>query len=667
MKGRTDFRRTTVSFIVIALCVFGAQAAQAEKKPVPYKPGQRMAMPMHTPVFTPPAQQTITPPVTVDPAAQKESLTVADDRTKTLSANCSPKADAIPSESPYTEKTGIFDSVNGALDDAGLFLKDGEYELAIVSDEHIDRASWIKADFTAAGQSFTIPSQAGTTAIFEGNWQQFIDNAKEYALRFISLGAGNTYEIVIIDGSGAELRFPIAGEGGILGANTGKNQTAIASFDWLASKAPEGFDWSNIAGVKIQATQPGWLLVGDLQVVGFNENYDIAMGVAGHDLQGPGWRQRLDNYVSYAGQQPSVGTYFTTIFEPLKEKADSDDHYSDIAQRAQALEKLGVVPAVTLEFRSWAQITGDQDKIDAERERFNKLNAGGISYDDFINDYVNQNKVLDAVNEGRLDPILAAVAKQMKQLGPEPVYLRLFHEPYWWFPWGMREEADIQKFKDAWVHVGQIFEKARASNVKFVMTLDPAEPGGSSWSEVAAIPGKYLSVVELDGYTDAYLRQNQNLSANELFTKKLTEIDWQLKLTYPDAATRPAIALGEFAFSGGDYFTKEQAYSWFASDLEHRAFPINRFSVLYTYQAGPRPTADGLNYSPAQEGNWSATWQPESPWYPTLMQNLDSSVGLWQPEKKIPAAMYRWHSVMQKLLTKFRSRWWSDDPWQRFR
>ncbi|MDD5347963.1 MAG: glycosyl hydrolase [Candidatus Omnitrophica bacterium] len=667
MRHREQFGLSVPVLTCILLCIFTMQAAHADQKAALRTPGRHMAMPVYRPGSHPPAGQIAPPTPAALPGLGQEAPTLADDGDKTLAVNCPAKLDSIPAESPYAERTGIFDSIDGAIQDTGLFLKDGEYELAIVPDEHIGQASWIKADFTAAGQSFTIPSQAAGTALFDADWSGFIDNPGDYALRFISLGAGNTFDIVIVDGSGKELRFPIAGDGGILGANTGKNQTAIAGFDWLASKAPGGFDWSDIRGVKIEATQPGWLLIGDLQVVAFNEDYDVAMGVAGHDLQGPGWRRRLDNYVSYAGQKPSVGTYFTTIFEPIREKCDGDDHYSDIVERAEALERLDVVPAVTLEFRSWAQITGDQEKIAAERTRFDSLNAGGISYDDFINDYVNLNRVLDAVNEGKLDPILQAVARQMKQLGPEPVYLRLFHEPYWWFPWGIREQSDIQKFKDAWVRVGQIFENAGADNVKFVMTLDPAEPGGSSWSEVAAIPAKYLSVVELDGYTDPNLRQNQNLSANELFTKKLTEIDWQLKLTYPDPADRPTIALGEFAFSGGDYFTKEQAYSWFAGDLMHRAFPVNRFSVLYTYQAGPRPAVDALNYSPPQEGYWSATWQPEAPWYPDLMKDLKSGVGLWQPDKKPPTVLHRWQTFIHRWLEQFLRLTRSHNPWFNFR
>lgn len=369
------------------------------------------------------------------------------------------------------------------------------------------------------------------------------------------------------------------------------------------------------------------MLITDIQIVSLNPGYDIAMGVAGHDLQGAGWRERLDNYVSYFGQSPSIGTYFTTIFEPIRESQDSDDHYSDTIERAAALTDAGTVPAVTLELRSWAQLSGDQAKIDQERIRFNSVNAGGIAYDDFIAGYVNQNRVLDAVNAGLLDPYLKKLASDLADTG-DPVYIRLFHEPYWWFPWGIKEEPDIQKFKDAWTRVGQTFEAEGASNVFFIMTLDPAQPGLDAWSEVAAIPSKYLAVVELDGYTDPTLRQNADLSANELFTKKLTEISWQLQMLYPDAQTRPSIALGEFAFTGGQYMNKEQAYTYFINDLIHRAYPINRFSLLYTYKPGPRPAVDALDYSPVQEGYWSAAWQPEEPWYSELLENLDGTIGI---------------------------------------
>jgi len=382
----------------------------------------------------------------------------------------------------------------------------------------------------------------------------------------------------------------------------------------------------------VRADQPGWMLISDIQIVQLDEQADIVMGVGGHDLQGTGWRQRLDNYEDYFGQKPSVGTYFTTILEPISEDSDADDHYSDIAQRADALGVLDVIPAVTLEFRSWAQITiangtdsNAAEKIVAERERFNNFNRDKsdnlvLSYDDFINIYVNQNRVLDAVNAGLLDPILHTIADQMSELGP--VYLRLFHEPYWWFPWGMRVEADIAKFRAAWVHIGQIFEQEGADNVMFVMTFDPAEPGGTDWSEVTAIPSQYLDVVELDGYTDPVLRQNAWMSANELFAKKLTEIAWQLEIVYPDPATRPSIALGEFAFTGGEAGrSKEQVYDWFIHDLKNRAYSVTRFSILYTHLPGPRPTVDGINYSPPQEGNWGASWQPEE-WYRGLLEKL---------------------------------------------
>jgi hypothetical protein len=509
--------------------------------------------------------------------------------------------------------------------DVSSLVKSGDYSLSIVSDQNIQSARWIKADFTSAGQSFTIPA----SVINSSDWQAFADDPTGYALRFITLGAANSYDLILTDNNGTQIRFPVSGAGGILGGVSTFNQTAIADFAWLIGKAPAGFDWKNVASFSLVATQPGWQLMTDIQIIRLNSSYQVAMGIAGHDLQGAGWRERLDNYTRYFGQKPTVGTFFTTIFEPIRESQDSNDHNSDIIERATALTGMGTVPAITLEFRSWAQKTQDQAQICAERALFNSINAGGISYDDFITNYLNQNKVLDAVNAGLLDPYLKALASDLAAFN-SPVYVRLFHEPYWWFPWGMREQADIQKFKDAWMRVGQIFETAGADNVNFVMTLDPAQPGEGSWSEVTAIPSKYLAVVELDGYTDPYLRQNADLSANELFTQKLTEIAWQLQIVYPDAAMRPSIALGEFAFTGGQQSSKQQVYDYFISDLIHRAYPIDRFSLLYTYQAGPRPADDSLNYSPAQEDYWSASWQPEDPWYSSLLNDLDNRLGIWK-------------------------------------
>ena len=505
--------------------------------------------------------------------------------------------------------------------------KSGDYTLSVVSDSHIQSASWIKADFTAANQSFTIPAQSSVnnTGVFTSDWKAFADNPSEYALRFVTLGSVSSYDLVLTDENSKQIRFPVAGSGGVLGGISTNNQTAIADFNWLKSKAPSDFDWGNVKEFSVVSTQPGWVLISDIQIQKLNSDYKVAMGVAGHDLQGAGWRERLDNYAQYFGQKPSVGTFFTTIFEPIEEMQDSDDHYSDMIQRSSALTDIGVVPAITLEFRSWAQITQDQAKISLERDRFNAANSGGITYDDFITNYVNQNKVLDAVNQGLLDPYLNKLATDLAAL-KDPVYVRLFHEPYSWFPWGMQEQGDVQKFKDAWIRVGSIFEAKNASNVNFIMTFDPTDPG---FSEVLAIPSKYLAAIELDGYTDPTLRQNANLSANELFTKKLTEITWQLEILYPDPAKRPSISIGEFAFSGGDYMTKEQAYTYFINDMIHRAYPINRFSLLYTYQSGPRPTVQGLNYSPAQEGYWSASWQPDNPWYTNLLNNLDDQLGIY--------------------------------------
>ncbi|MFA5101462.1 MAG: hypothetical protein WC547_11310, partial [Candidatus Omnitrophota bacterium] len=106
----------------------------------------------------------------------------------------------------------------------------------------------------------------------------------------------------------------------------------------------------------------------------------------------------------------------------------------------------------------------------------------------------------------------------------------------------------------------------------------------------------------------------------------------QLQVSYPDIALRPSIAIGEFAFSGDVSAgrPKDQVYSWFIRDIEHRAYPFTRFSLLYTYLAGPRPATDALNYSPPQEGYWSASWQPESPWYNGLLNELGSVTGFWQ-------------------------------------
>ncbi|PIQ88043.1 MAG: hypothetical protein COV73_00935, partial [Candidatus Omnitrophica bacterium CG11_big_fil_rev_8_21_14_0_20_43_6] len=585
-------------------------------------------------------------------ASQKNQLSVIP-ATQQASLSADP---FNPKEPAYyvEDGAGVFQSLHGVsmnqydLVTMGAMLTSGEYDLAIVGDEHIgNQASLIKADFTAAGQYFNIHyrTQYGAPAydIYDQNWEVFADNPNNYALRFITLGEGNTYSVILKDAQGRQLVFPVGGEGGLIGANSWKNQVAIGSFSWLLTKAPVGFDWSRVTDFRIRADQAGMMLISDIQIVRFNPDYDIAMGVAGHDLQNdPGensanWRQRLGN-INYFGQPASIYTYFTTIFEPINKDPGTLEHYSDIVERANALRVANRIPSVTLEFRSWAQIAlangtdaGVAAKIAAERARFNQTNAGGITYDNFINNYVNQNKVLDAVNAGLLDPILNATASQMKDLGP--IYLRLFHEPYSWFPWGMREQTDIQKFKDAWIHVGQIFEAAGASNVRFVMTLDPFEPGGASWSEVTAIPAEYLDVVELDGYTDPVLRKNANLSSNELFTKKLTEIAWQLELVYPDASVRPSIAIGEFAFSGDAAAgrPKDQVYNWFIHDLIYGAYPyLTRFSILNTYLAGPRPQVNALNYSPAQEGFWSATWQPESPWYNNLLVELGNAVGFWQ-------------------------------------
>lgn len=618
-------RQPLILAVLFYLC--GVSFCQAGK-PLPAEGERATLMPVYTQEFQQPSA--LLPGPSQQLPLQPAQPVLPDSKKVMPESN----PGTLPSQMPFIPAVGIFDSLNGPVQDADDLEKTGEFDLAVVSDQHIQEAKWIFADFSASGQGYAVPAvSASGEDLFEGDWSAYAQDPSGYALRFLTAGAGNTFELVIEDDGGKQIRFPIAGEGGILGGNSYRNQVAIASFDWLVSKAPEGFNWSAVQGFGVEATQPGWTLLGDIQVVEFNEAYDISMGIAGHDLQGPGWRQRLDNYQNYFGQEPSVGTFFTTIFEPVNEKRNESNHYSDIYQRSSALQKMGVVPAVTLEFRSWGQITGDQEKISAERERFNEANAGGIAYDEFISQYVSQNRVLDAVNEGKLDPLLKTIASSMGKLKSE-VYLRLFHEPYSWFPWGMREESDVQKFRDAWVHVGQIFEQEKASNVKFVMTLDPFEPGGASWSEVTAIPSQYLSAVELDAYTDPYFRQNANLTANELLTKKLTEIDWQLKVLYPDVSTRPTIALGEFAFSGGDYFSKEQAYSWFTNDLIHGAYPVNRFSVLNTYLAGPAPSADALNYSPPQENYWSAAWQPESPWYDSLLAGLQQTTGLWEKMKK---------------------------------
>ncbi|MBU1124471.1 MAG: hypothetical protein KKC84_00415, partial [Candidatus Omnitrophica bacterium] len=532
-------------------------------------------------------------------------------------------------------QTTVFSSLHGVFQNAVDLVANRamtyEGNVRVVADEHIAQGSWIYAGFSRSGEYFTIHHRTQNAAvsydIYNPDWSSFVADADTHVLRFLVLGEGNTFSIVLKDSLGHELAYPI---GEIL-ANSWHNQAAVVPFDWLLSRAPVGFNWSAVTDFMVRADQPGAMLISDIKVIDRATQAPIAMGVAGHDLQGTGWRHRVGNYIRYFGQPPSVGTYFTTIFEPIRETDDADNHYSDIVERATALEELGVTPAVTLEFRSWAQITQGMNsdetaaaKIDAERERFNRINRdnGGISYDDFIAGYVNENRVLDAVNAGLLDSLLHAIASEMS--GLDTIYLRLFHEPYFWFPWGMRARTDIVKFKDAWIHVGEIFEQEGARNVKFVMTLNPYEPGGRDWSEVTAIPSRYLDVVELDGYTDPVLRQNAALSANELFAKKLTEIEWQLNVLYEDAAERPAIALGEFAFTGEASVgrPKELIYEWFINDLIRGAYPLSRFSILNTYRAGPRPAVDALGYSPAQEGYWSAQWQPEEAWYPALLRSL---------------------------------------------
>ncbi|MBU1061642.1 MAG: S8 family serine peptidase, partial [Candidatus Omnitrophica bacterium] len=472
---------------------------------------------------------------------------------------------------PFESLIDAFNANSPASSFSEIGWQMGDASVGIVDDWHVPGMQWIKADFGTAYDWgwWGVELDPDGLHADKKDWSSLVIEPEQHTLRFHILGdfgATPPYLVMKIeDESSNQVVYPVEE---MLGLNT-NNQCVSLPFTWVLDRTPAGFDWSDVKEVSFgYDTTPdtigGWMLVSDIQVGRLSDEKRV-FGTGGHNLQNipldtsvDDWRTRTGVYQSEYGQSPVLATWFTTIFEPI-DSYGITNYYSDIMERNTEISSLlnVPIPSITMEFRSWAQITRDNGtdpdsiaKIEAERARFNSLNTGGITYDDFINDYINQNMVLDAVIEGELDPLLRNMAREMSGLGP--VYLRLFHEPYFWFPWGMRETGDVEKFKQAWDRIGQIFfgpTGEGANNVMFVMTLDPYDPG---FSVVDAIPYRYIHVIELDCYTDPVLRQNADLSANELSDRTMTEIEWQLTRLYPDPPERPTVRFGEFAFTGND-------------------------------------------------------------------------------------------------------------------
>ncbi|MGG3889423.1 glycoside hydrolase family 26 protein [Metabacillus fastidiosus] len=117
------------------------------------------------------------------------------------------------------------------------------------------------------------------------------------------------------------------------------------------------------------------------------------------------------------------------------------------------------------------------------------------------------------VNAGLLDEKLIKIANQLKYWnnGAE-IYLRIMHEVNGnWYGWSIGDSNinTNETYKEAFIHIVQIFKNAGAENIKLIYNIN-AENIGANTSFMDAYPGdEYVDYVSMDGYNWGTLKTSE--------------------------------------------------------------------------------------------------------------------------------------------------------------
>lgn len=154
----------------------------------------------------------------------------------------------------------------------------------------------------------------------------------------------------------------------------------------------------------------------------------------------------------------------------------------------------GKRPAIVLAFLDWGRYPDEAVLRDVYRsgsvlmltwEPWDAVSKKGIDY--------------DAVIEGKDNAYISGFAARLKAVG-KPVLLRFAHEMNGdWYPWS-GQKISPEKYRRLFRYVHGIFERAGATNVRWVFSVN-AENVPASNDHKACYPGeRFVDYVGLDGY-----------------------------------------------------------------------------------------------------------------------------------------------------------------------
>ncbi len=325
----------------------------------------------------------------------------------------------------------------------------------------------------------------------------------------------------------------------------------------------------------------------------------IMIGIARHDENMKDYLKpeiKLTERRDYYGEPIEIRTFFTTIFEP----------WENAEQFIKKIKSYNQLPSITLEFRSWAQMLDDPERIQAEKQRINSQFGSGY-YERLIS-HIKNETVLEGVIQGDFDLILNNYAERLAPLGP--LNLRLFHEPFW-FPWKMRGPGDVDKFVKAVKHVHQILQKNEAENVRIVITFDISGFDVEEAILQEILPFGIVNAIEIDGYNDAWRRSLWKGDPNvfEMFGPKVREINAILD-RLPPGRERPLFIIGEAAFDGTGKLSKRKMYQDLVDFVKE-----NRMDGVVFLDENDGPIFEGDN-------GWHVDWTMDESWAKEILKQL---------------------------------------------
>jgi beta-mannanase len=235
----------------------------------------------------------------------------------------------------------------------------------------------------------------------------------------------------------------------------------------------------------------------------------------------------------------TTGLYYRASFAPASVKppsgkvamgAFSQGMPQDLAYLHKYDTDAGQKAKIVEWFQSWGPYEDGKFCVPCARELYYEGREQVVTWEpqDYTSDTANQpDYSLDSIISGKHDDYIRGYAQDIKKSGV-PVYLRLMHEMNTdSYPYGEGLNGNTpDKYKQAWVHVYDIFQQEGATDVKWVWCPNVGEPSHkTSYPLGAYYPGDaYVDWIALDGYNWAGATGSSWYSFEEIFTKSYNEV-----------------------------------------------------------------------------------------------------------------------------------------------